>query len=224
MGARGQRRFTRWGYGLVGLLALTSSGCIAAAVGSAVVAGGAAGFAYLSGVVEREYKGADFAQTYAATKLALVDFGMTITKERTGIDTAELETMTGGGQPVNITVKTRLSEIPADGPISTVAVRVGILGDRTVPERLGATGPEKPVSEKLLAQIGGRLNTATPKVVPLPATHVAPLPHPTSGPAPVLQTGNWTVPNGPQTLQPTGPPPLAPPGVPKLVATTPPQK
>src|SRR5271154_6946598 len=98
-------RYVRWSYLLVGLLALTGSGCLAVAAGTAVVAGGVAAGAYLTGGVPRDYR-AGFPETFAATKMALTDLGMTINKEKTEQDTGVIESISGSGQTVIINLKT----------------------------------------------------------------------------------------------------------------------
>jgi hypothetical protein len=201
----------RLGYCLVGLLALSGGGCLAVAAGTAIVAGGMAAGAYFTGAVNREYR-AGFNETLTATKQSLTSFGMTITKEKVEPnDTAVLESLTGSGQPVFINLHTRVAEIPAQGAITTVEVRVGPLGDRSVPERFGAAGQEAPLSEQLLNQIGGQLSVS-PRGAPGAGPTVVPL---QPGNAPVQQPGQWSsssagVPNAPLPLQ-TQAPPLAPP-------------
>ena len=88
MGASNRRRQrVRLSYLLISSLALTGSGCLAVAAGTAIVAGGVAAGAYLTGGVDRDYK-AGIQETLAATKLSLTDFGMTVSKEKAENDTA----------------------------------------------------------------------------------------------------------------------------------------
>jgi hypothetical protein len=202
MGANGRWKWrVRVCYGLVALVALSGGGCLAVAAGTALVAGGAVATAYVTGNVSREYRGAGFHETLAATKQSLIDFGMQVTKEQMEPnDTATLESLTGSGQSVHITLHTRLAEIPAHGPITTVEVRVGPFGDRSMPERFGAAGQERPLSDQLLDQIGGRLNL-TPQVVPV----VSP-----AGPVTDHQSPRWASPALPNAPLPreTPPPPM----------------
>jgi hypothetical protein len=131
---------------------LASSGCLAVAVGGAA-AGGAVGYAYLRGGLSQEFR-AGLDDTWVATNAALGDLGMSVLAAGSkGETSAVVESQTGAGAKVHISLETRPSPIPAEGPLTRVSVRVGVFGDR-------------PVSERVLAQIQGRL---TPQaVVPLP--------------------------------------------------------
>src|ERR1700677_4222592 len=86
-------------------LALPSTGCIAAALGTAVVAGaGATGYVYYQAVAPRDYP-TTMDQTWTAALKAVEDLKMTIETAQRDNDTATIETKTGTGEPVVITLE-----------------------------------------------------------------------------------------------------------------------
>ena len=135
--------------GGMALLLLANGGCLAAAVGVGVAAaGGTAGYVYLKGNVPDDFN-ADFNATWAATKTALADLRMPLTRENRDGQKGTLETKTGTGDVVTLYLETRVSKVPADGPVTRVNVRVGTLGDEKV-------------SDRLLEQIAFRLSPPPP--------------------------------------------------------------
>jgi hypothetical protein len=133
-------------YLLLALSALASGGCLAVAVGAVAAGGAAAGYTYYRGGVASDYA-ADFNRTWGATYLALGDLGMPAQDpKRASGNAGSLDSQTREGKNVHITLTTRQGQIPAAGPITEVQVRVGILGDRAL-------------SEKLLDQIQARLTS-----------------------------------------------------------------
>jgi len=142
-------------YLLLAASALASGGCLAVAVGAAAATGAAAGYTYYRGGVAADYA-ADFNTAWAATQLSLRGLGMAAQgMRRTSETEGSLESQTGEGKAVRIALVTRPSKIPAEGPITQVQVRVGVIGDRAL-------------SERLLDQIQAHL-TAPPQAVALPA-------------------------------------------------------
>jgi hypothetical protein len=129
-------RHTRWFFSLlVAALTFVSSGCLAAAVTVGVVGAGAAGYVYYQGAVPRNYPvGMDSAWT--ATQQALTDLGMPILSAVRDSDSATIETRTEDGDKVKITLEPRASRVPADGEWTHVSVRVALLGDDPVTERI----------------------------------------------------------------------------------------
>jgi hypothetical protein len=134
----------RWLFCLT-LLALTvpNSGCLAAAITGAAVGAGAAGFAYHQGAVPRDFP-ATMDQTWSATQLALADLGMPIVSAERDNDGATIESKTGDGQTIKISLEPRAARVPADGQWTHITVRVAWFGDG-------------PLSERVLNQIDARL-------------------------------------------------------------------
>jgi hypothetical protein len=147
----------------LGLLALANGGCLAVAAG--VAAGGAAGYAYYAGKVDRAYP-ASFADTWAATRTALAELGMPIVSEERHATDGTIESRTADDDKVHISLETAKSQIPAEGTVTDVSIRVRLFGD-------------KPVSERILYQIAAHL--APPRTVAVPPL-VTPPPRPTFGP------------------------------------------
>jgi hypothetical protein len=132
---------------LIGLTAPTS-GCIAAAVTAGVVGAGAAGYYYYQGAVPRDFP-AGMDQTWTATQQALADLGMPVVSAVRDIDNATIESVTGDGDKLKITLEPRAARVPADGQWTHVTIRVAMLGDG-------------PVSERIMNQIDVRLAPTTP--------------------------------------------------------------
>lgn len=153
----------------VALVALVQAGCLAVAAG---VAGGAiAAQAYADGQLSMTVN-ASTDDTVAAVQTALADLGMPVEQQqREGLGSATITSRTADGEKVKICLKTTLSRIPAEGPLTTVSVRVATFGDR-------------PVSGRLLEQINahlvspGTITASTPASVSTSETpaHEAPMP------------------------------------------------
>jgi hypothetical protein len=143
--------------GLAGLM-LASSGCLAAAAGTA---GGAAalGYFYYKGEMDQKYH-ASVEDTFAATRAALADLRMPVIKEELKDGAGSIESRTTDNSKVHISFTTQQGKIPAEGSYALVGVRVGVFGD-------------DPVSEKVLAQIGAHL-TMPGMPPPAPAVPVPP--------------------------------------------------
>jgi len=151
-----QRR-TRWLFCLLlAILALPSSGCVAAAVTAGVVGAGAAGYAYYQGAVPRDYP-AGMDQAWTATLQALGDLGMAVVSAQRDDAGATIETRTGDGAKVAITLEPRAARVPADGQWTHVTVRVALLGDA-------------PVTERIMNQIDVRLGPPAPPGQQVPVT------------------------------------------------------
>jgi hypothetical protein len=151
----GAKRMNRVAYLLLATLALGNSGCLAVAVGTAA-AGGAVGYAYYKGNVNQEFN-AGFNETWAAAQLALADLGLPLVAagRSTEVD-GFLESRTGEGEAIRVSLETRPGKVPAEGPVTRVHVRVAWFGDR-------------PLSDRLLAQVQTRLMTPAPATA-APAT------------------------------------------------------
>ena len=153
----------RIGYVVLAGLALTSSGCVAAALG--VAAGGAAagGYLYYRGKVNQDYV-ANLDDVWAASHAALQELGMPVLKEDRSAASATMESQTADGERVYINMDMENSRIPAEGALTRVGVRVGTvsLGDQVV-------------SERLLNQIGAHLTPANRAAAAPPQTAAPPL-------------------------------------------------
>jgi hypothetical protein len=118
------------------ILALTtSSGCLWLAA-SAVVGGAAVGgYVYYNGKVSRPYN-AGMNDVWAAAHTALTELGMKIESEGRDSLTAEIHSRLADGEKVRIYFDVKESRIPAEGPLTVVAVRVGIRGDEAASVRI----------------------------------------------------------------------------------------
>ncbi len=179
------------------LLALTNSGCLLATAG---IAGGAvAGYAYSKGKLCDTYN-ANGDDTWAATRTALAELGMPIVNEERQGTEGFIESRTADGDRVRIYVQAESSKIPAEGQVSRVCVRIATFGDR-------------PVSDRILDQVGMHL-VATP----LPGV---PAPPPAANLG-VIQTGASPSSSPPaKSSAETAPPPLLPPEPPQASTQTP---
>ena len=124
-------------------LCIPVSGCLAAAVTAGVVGAGAAGYAYYQGSVARDIP-AGMDQTWAASQAAVTDLGMPLVSAVRDNDGGTIESRTGDGDKVKITLEPRASRVPADGQWIHVNIRVAMIGDG-------------PLSERLLNQIENRV-------------------------------------------------------------------
>jgi hypothetical protein len=164
-------------YLLLAACALGSGGCLAVAIGGAA-AGAAVGYTYFRGNVSADFP-ADFNTTWAATQAALLDLGMPVNDPKRTSDTeGTLTTQTGDGTKVSIELETRAARIPTEGPITEIEIRVGLIGDRAV-------------SERLMSQIQVRLAQG---VQPAPAPVAASLPQ--TAPPPLAPEAATVSPTG----------------------------
>jgi hypothetical protein len=190
---------------ILALLLLSQLGCLLAAVGG-VTCAGVAGYAYWQGRDCHAYV-ADIGDAVKATKTALAELGLTINNEEVTDKTAVIKTRATDGSKVTIKLHRETSQIPSEGTLTEVCVRVGAFGDH-------------PLSGRILYQISAHLVPAAPPggAPPPPGTAVmAPgVPPPASGPQPPAAPPGVQPPGGPlptPRVLPTEPP-LAPPGPP----------
>jgi hypothetical protein len=171
----------RWGW-LAGLLvaavALLNSGCAVVAVGACAAAGGAAGYAYYKGNVSRDYA-ARPEDVRLATRTALHELGLAVSNE-SGETTGAMESETASGERVNITIDTQGINLPGDGTMTRVGVRVGAFGNLEM-------------SNRIQDQIGMHLVPVIGSVTPPSAKPVV-----ETGPPPLAGDPSWK----PQPLQP----------------------
>lgn len=155
----------RWLLLLVAGAVLMQSGCLWLAVGAGTAAGCAAGFAYLKGEVPQTYV-ASFDDTWNAAQTSLTELGMpVVSAEKKSNKSGTIKSRLGNGDAVAVQIDEDASTFPADGPVSRVGVRVALMGDY-------------PISDRILSQIGAHLVppaavTKAPGVVPIPGTKPA---------------------------------------------------
>jgi hypothetical protein len=154
MGKLAQSGKTRQGRlcALIAVLALTQAGCFLALAG---VAGGAAatGYFYCKGQVYRDFP-ANFPDVHNAVRAALLDLHFIIFTEEAKDGKAFFVTKTTSGKKVRIYLNCLSSQIPAEGLITRVSIRVACFGDEAVSAhifdqiafRLGHPGPVVPVA------------------------------------------------------------------------------
>jgi hypothetical protein len=163
---------------LIGLafLVLPSAGCIVAAVGTAALAGaGAAGYAYVQAATPGDFP-ADMDKTWTAAQMALADLKMTIDTAQRDNDTATIETRTGTGEKVTITLDPRVKAVPADGEWTHVTVRVATFGNEEVSDRV-----LKQMAVRLgLPQHPAVAGQSQPRVAPVPVVNPAVTPTPSA--------------------------------------------
>lgn len=160
-------------YALVALVALIQGGCWIALAG---VAGGAAatGYLYYKGRVYHDYP-APFADVRNAIHAALIDLHFFIFTEDVKDGKAFLITKTTAGKKVRIYLDCLSSQIPAEGLVTRVSIRVACFGDESV-------------SARIFEQVAFRLGHPTP----LPAGAGPAGPPPLPAPQPIQATGFQT--------------------------------
>lgn len=114
---------------LLCLLTTSLSGCIVAAVGAA--GAGAAAYGYYQGNSVASY-GAEFGETYQATKKALADLAMPVRQESHQGSTGEIESSIEDGTHVTIKLEEKPRMQASDGHQTEVTIRVGYFGDSTI--------------------------------------------------------------------------------------------
>ncbi len=133
------RTRTRWATRAVlaalATTALINAGCLVAAVGAAAGAAGAAGYLYYTAPLVRDYP-ASYGDTLAAVKTALAELQFPLVKEQPEGGGTLIETRTGDGVSVQVTLDMLTSPVPADGSATRVSVRVGHFGDEAISTRI----------------------------------------------------------------------------------------
>jgi hypothetical protein len=158
--------------------ALANSGCLLAVAGVGATAAGAAGYlVYEGGEVVRRYD-ASYADVRNAVFTALAELGMPVLSEKSAGDgTGTIISRVADDDRVTITLETKVSRIPAEGPLTRVGVRVATWGD-------------PPLSGRILDQVSSHLAYVRPApgttaMVPAPTGVV---PAVAQSPAPPLAT------------------------------------
>jgi hypothetical protein len=168
-----ERKYTPGLYALIAFVALMPGGCLLAVAG---VAGGAAatGYLYYKGRVYRDYPAA-LPDVRNAVHAALLDLHFLIFTEEVKDGKGFLITKTTAGKKVRIYLDCLSSQIPAEGLITRVSIRVACFGDESV-------------SARVFEQVAFRLSHTAPS----PIGPAPPGPPPTAAPQPIQQTGFQT--------------------------------
>jgi hypothetical protein len=153
---------------VVASIALANGGCLVAAIGGAAAAGGVAGYAYYKGGLVQEFN-ASLDDSWAAAKTALQELGLPLLAEKREKDGGVLDSRMGDGETVRIALESKPARLPAEGPLTDVSVRVGLFGDR-------------PLSERILTQVGAHLAPVRPVAASAPGAPLVPVPHETAPP------------------------------------------
>ncbi len=166
-----RRYLDRGLYTLIACAVLTQAGCILALAG---VAGGAAatGYFYYKGRVYRDFPAA-FPDVRNAVHAALQDMNFLIFTEEAKDGNARIVTKTTTGKKVRIYLDCLASQIPAEGVVTRVSIRVACFGDESV-------------SIRIFDQVAFRLGHPS-SIPPAP-----PGPPPVAAPQPIQATGFQT--------------------------------
>jgi hypothetical protein len=151
-------------------LAFSQAGCLFVAAG--VAGGAAAGYCYSKGKVCQEYR-ADLLDAWQATRAALHELGMPLTKETRDGREGLIESRTGDGERVRILLEMYPSRIPADGNLTRICVRVATFGDH-------------PLSGRILDQVSRHLVPTDMVYQPAAQPVVPPAGSPQTAPPPLL--------------------------------------
>jgi len=168
---------------------LGSAGCLAVAAAGAAGAG-AATYVYIKGKVCQDYP-ASFSDAWAAVQKALQEERFPLVSNENDGKSGKITTRTTDGTTITIDLEVLPSRIPAEGNLTRVCVRVGLLGD-------------EPLSERLLARISSHL---APPGTPPVAVPTAGAPEPAWSPAqgsgpirPVAASGPAETPEPPSVM------------------------
>ncbi len=145
---------------LIMALALANGGCLAAAIGGVAAAGGVAGYAYYKGGLAKDFN-ASLDTSWAAAKTSLQELGLPVVAEKREENGGSIDTRTGDGQNVRISFESLATKIPAEGPRTDISVRAGLFGDR-------------PLNERILAQIATHLTPVAPLATAAPPGGLVP--------------------------------------------------
>ena len=122
---------------LLGVASATilQGGCLWVAAGAAVGSAAGVGYYYYKGKVSRPYV-ANLNDVWAATHTALAELGMHVDSEIRDAISATIYSQLANGEKVRIFLDVKESKIPAEGPLTIVAIRVGALGDEAASVRI----------------------------------------------------------------------------------------
>ncbi len=193
-------RRTVWLMTTAVVLAAAGSGCAPLLIGSAVAAGGVAGYAYYAAEQAREYD-AGASEVRLATRNVLTEMGMPVVEEHSDTNGGWLVSRTPAGQRLSVTFSDNPEPNSPSGFVTRVGVRVAAFGDQEF-------------SRNFLDQLGGRLYGVSPPPPPgaapgaPPGTAVGrltPQPQPRPGespPPPLADAKSPPKPGQPAPVQP----------------------
>jgi hypothetical protein len=133
---------------------LSSGGCLLVAAGAA--GAGAATYVYIKGKVCQDYP-ASFGDAWAAVQKGLQEEGFPLVSNENDGKSGKITTRTTDGTTITIDLEVISSRVPAEGSLTRVCVRVGLLGDQ-------------PLSERLLSRIGSHLAPPSTPPATVPTT------------------------------------------------------
>jgi hypothetical protein len=119
----------------VAIVMLVHSGCLWLAASAAVGGAAGAGYVYYKGKVSRPYS-ANLNDVWAAAHTALTELGMRVESEGRDAISGMIHTQLADGEKVRIWLDLKESKIPAEGPLTVVAIRVGTFGDEAASVRI----------------------------------------------------------------------------------------
>jgi hypothetical protein len=129
------RKLRLLGLLVLALTGLVNAGCLVAAVGAGAAGAAVAGYTWCNGLLYRDYP-ATLADSTSAVRAALLEMQFPIVKETSDTGTAFVRTSTGDGHTVRIYLDVVPSPIPAEGALTRVSIRVGVIGDEAVTARI----------------------------------------------------------------------------------------
>jgi hypothetical protein len=181
-------RWSALGCLLVAGLAVVQSGCLLVAAGAA--GGAAVGYAYCKGKVCQAYN-ANVQDAWAATHTALGELALPVTSEERQATGGWIQSVAANGEKIRIDLDVMASQIPAEGPLTRICVRVGTFGDY-------------PLSERILYQVDAHLvpSNLAPGAVPGVATPGSPAAGPVAPAGALIQTGEPPLLASPPARQP----------------------
>src|SRR5205823_4906367 len=109
--------------------ALGSGGCLLVAAGAA--GAGAATYIYIHGKVCQEYA-AGFGDTWAAVQKSLQELALPLVSNENNGQTGKITSRTADGTTITLDLEVVPSRIPAEGSLTRVCVRVGLVGDQAL--------------------------------------------------------------------------------------------
>src|SRR5947209_12324302 len=128
-----QSTWSRLAYVLVAAVALLHGGCLFIAAGAA--GGAALGYVYCKGNVCEMYA-SNLNDSWAAAHTALGELGFPIAKEARENVKGWIECNAADGNRIRIHLDIADSQVPAEGPVTRICVRVATFGDNAISERI----------------------------------------------------------------------------------------
>ncbi len=127
---------------------LSSGGCLVVAAAGAAGAG-AATYVYIKGKVCQDYP-ASFSDAWAAVQKGLQEEGFPLVSNENDGKSGKITTRTTDGTTITIDLEVISSRVPAEGSLTRVCVRVGLLATTSAPAPAWTpapgSGPIRPVA------------------------------------------------------------------------------